>query len=141
MLDFILASGNMHEKMSRIAFSNLLHKTISLVIASNSKLEDSSNYLGSKKSRSQIDISMAWQGPVVQIGENDCEDAVFNIHALVNPVTETAQKISNIVQVLRKISGTCIKVYLNPAGKLTEIPIKRFYQFVLAAEPDFNEKG
>lgn len=141
MLNVILSSTNHKETMSRNEFANLLQKTVSLVVSANTNLDDSSNYLVSKKSRSQIDIPLAWKGPVIQLGEEDEENAVFAIHALVNPVSETAQKISNILQVLRKIDGTSIKIYLNPKAQLTEIPIKRFYQFVLSAEPDFNEKG
>ncbi|CAB4446814.1 unnamed protein product [Rhizophagus irregularis] len=52
--------------------------------------------------------------------------------------SETAQKWSTILEILSQIDGVAIELYFNPKMNLAEIPIKRFYRYVLEPKLKFN---
>ncbi|CAI2171010.1 14159_t:CDS:10 [Funneliformis geosporum] len=57
----------------------------------------------------------------------DMEAALYKISVLIDPISEAAQKWSTI-----------LKIYFNPKLNLNEIPIKRFYRYVLEPRLKFN---
>ncbi|KAI8890404.1 glycosyltransferase family 24 protein [Backusella circina FSU 941] len=63
------------------------------------------------------------------IGEND-DDTFLEIGLIVDPISESAQKMSSIFNVLSGIKGVSISLYLNPTLNLKEMPLKRFYRYV-----------
>ncbi|KAI0394454.1 glycosyltransferase family 24 protein [Xylariaceae sp. FL0594] len=67
--------------------------------------------------------------------------ATIHFVALLDPTSETGQRWAPILEVLSKLNGVFLRVFLNPREKLEELPIKRFYRSVLAAEPSFDENG
>ncbi|TPX66082.1 hypothetical protein SpCBS45565_g04732 [Spizellomyces sp. 'palustris'] len=67
------------------------------------------------------------------------ENALLRIIAIVDPVSQIAQKVSALLQVLSKLEGVRIELLLNPEPDMSgNLPIKRFYRYVLAAEPEFD---
>ncbi|KAI8914924.1 UDP-glucose:glycoprotein glucosyltransferase-domain-containing protein [Powellomyces hirtus] len=72
----------------------------------------------------------------------DEKKAVVKIFAIVDPLTELAQKLSALLRVISQLDGTYMQIMLNPEPKVGEsLPIKRFYRYVLAAEPQFDTSG
>lgn len=69
--------------------------------------------------------------------------ATANIHfvAVVNPTSEVGQKWAPILKVLSELEGVYMRVFLNPRERMDELPIKRFYRYVLDATPSFDESG
>ncbi|KAM0787865.1 hypothetical protein ACM66B_003917 [Microbotryomycetes sp. NB124-2] len=63
----------------------------------------------------------------------DDESALFEIAVFVDPATELAQRWSQILHTLARNDGVFIRLYLNPALRLSELPIKRFYDFAFDA--------
>ncbi|RIB10779.1 Glycosyltransferase Family 24 protein [Gigaspora rosea] len=73
---------------------------------------------------------------LIQIGQK--ETAMYYISAVVDPLSQTAQKWSTILMALSQIEGVYIELYLYPQLNLKELPIKRFYRYVLEPRLTFN---
>lgn len=69
------------------------------------------------------------------------EDPTINAVASIDPTSETAQKWLPNIRVLSKLAGVKLKIFLNPKENIQELPIKRFYRYVLESEPAFNSDG
>ncbi|KAK9461767.1 UDP-glucose:glycoprotein glucosyltransferase-domain-containing protein [Lipomyces oligophaga] len=74
-------------------------------------------------------------------GEIVFDNAELKIVAIVNPVSEFAQKFIPMIKVLVGIPGISARIFLNPEFKLKEIPIKRFYRFSIDSAPAFDQLG
>ncbi|CAG8627822.1 448_t:CDS:10, partial [Ambispora leptoticha] len=69
------------------------------------------------------------------------ETALFQIGVILDPVSEVAQKWSIILKTLSEIEGVHIYIYMNPHLSLTELPLKRFYRYVLDTRIKFDVNG
>lgn len=71
------------------------------------------------------------------------DESTANIHfvAMLNPASEVGQKWAPILQVLSQLDGVYMRVILNPKEKMEELPVKRFYRYVLDSVPSFDEAG
>ncbi|KAJ1967039.1 killer toxin resistant protein [Dispira parvispora] len=67
-------------------------------------------------------------------------NAWFRWVAVLDPVSELAQKWSPLLEVLAQLPGTFIQVYLRPSLRLEELPLTQFYRYVLSAEPQFDSE-
>lgn len=70
---------------------------------------------------------------IIKINSQE-EDMVFDVIAIVDPLTREAQKMAQLLIVLGKIINMKIKLFMNCRGKLSEAPLKSFYRFVLEPE-------
>jgi UDP-glucose:glycoprotein glucosyltransferase len=82
-----------------------------------------------------------WTAEHTAIVKGDYDQAVFQIVASIDPATELAQKWIPILNTLSDMSGIHLKLYLNPKQMLQELPVKRFYRYLLDAKPTFNPDG
>ncbi|KAI9884929.1 MAG: RNA polymerase I enhancer binding protein [Watsoniomyces obsoletus] len=71
----------------------------------------------------------------------DPATALLQIVAAVDPASETAQRWIPIVATLSQLQGVYVKLFMNPREKLEELPVKRFYRYVLQSSPSFNADG
>jgi len=62
----------------------------------------------------------------------------LHIVAILNPLTRAAQRISQVLQLLRSSLGASMSLYLNPQTELSDLPLKAFYRYAL---PEFTEAG
>lgn len=69
------------------------------------------------------------------------DNASIHIVASIDPTSETAQKWLPILHVLTQLDGVQLKVFLNPREQIQELPIKRFYRYMLDAAPSFAADG
>ncbi|GJN89390.1 hypothetical protein Rhopal_002370-T1 [Rhodotorula paludigena] len=67
--------------------------------------------------------------------------ALFEIAVVVDPATELAQRWAPIIRTLNNLNTTYVRLFLNPSLHLTEVPIKRFYEFSFDDQIRFNEAG
>ncbi|XP_053315400.1 UDP-glucose:glycoprotein glucosyltransferase 1 isoform X2 [Spea bombifrons] len=58
----------------------------------------------------------------------------FEVVAVVDPVTKAAQKLSPLLLVLNQILNMNLRVFMNCQSKLSEMPLKSFYRYVLEPE-------
>ncbi|GAA5851766.1 hypothetical protein JCM9279_004400 [Rhodotorula babjevae] len=64
--------------------------------------------------------------------------ALFEVAVVVDPATELAQRWAPIIKTLAGLNTTHVRLYLNPSLHVTEVPIKRFYEYVFEREPRFD---
>jgi UDP-glucose:glycoprotein glucosyltransferase len=82
-----------------------------------------------------------WNGDHTAITKGDNTTAIIQIVASVDPATELAQKWVPILKVLGDMDGVYLKLFLNPKEKLQELPVKRFYRYLLESKPAFKDDG
>lgn len=71
----------------------------------------------------------------------DSKVPAFTVEAIVDPVSTEAQKMSAILLVLKQIANVDITIFMNPKEKLSEMPVKSFYRYVLEPEVTFDSEG
>ncbi|KAK4177165.1 UDP-glucose:glycoprotein glucosyltransferase-domain-containing protein [Triangularia setosa] len=71
----------------------------------------------------------------------DASKATIFFTAIINPASEGGQKWAAILKVLSELEGVHLRVFLNPAENVQELPIKRFYRYVLNSAPTFDQDG
>ena len=72
---------------------------------------------------------------------SNAEDPTIQAVAVIDPTSEMAQRTAPVLKVLSKLGGVNVKIFLNPREQIKEIPIKRFYRYVLDPEPSFDSNG
>ncbi|KAL2868589.1 putative UDP-glucose:glycoprotein glucosyltransferase [Aspergillus lucknowensis] len=82
-----------------------------------------------------------WSGSGSVIMVSGSDDPAINIAASIDPSSETAQRWLPILKVLSKLDGVTLKLFMNPRDEIRELPIKRFYRYVLDSEPSFSDNG
>ncbi|KAI9740820.1 MAG: hypothetical protein M1818_004425 [Claussenomyces sp. TS43310] len=82
-----------------------------------------------------------WQSEHTAIKVGDEATAGIRIIAAVDPASEQAQRWIPILKVLSELDGVYLRLFLNPKDRLQELPVKRFYRYVLESKPSFNEDG
>ena len=89
----------------------------------------------------RMDRFEVWSGDrtLIQVGEADTSS--IHIVASIDPTSQTAQRWLAILKVLAELDGVYLRLYLNPRETLSELPITRFYRYVLNSEPSFDSAG
>lgn len=82
-----------------------------------------------------------WNSSHTAFEIGDKATATIQFVASLNPASEQGQRWVPILKVLSELDGVYIKIFLNPKDKLEELPVKRFYRYVLDATPQFDESG
>nr|XP_020469630.1 UDP-glucose:glycoprotein glucosyltransferase 1 isoform X2 [Monopterus albus] len=68
-------------------------------------------------------------------------DVYFDAVAIVDPVTRDAQKLAPLLLVLKQLINVNLRVFMNCQSKLSEMPLKSFYRYVLEPEVVFQVDG
>ncbi|KAK4688056.1 UDP-glucose:glycoprotein glucosyltransferase, partial [Tremellales sp. Uapishka_1] len=71
----------------------------------------------------------------------DTENAIIHVAAVVNPVSEEAQRWSDLLKMLSEMDNVAIRVHLNPDPRSKEIKLKRFYRSSLPSKLQFDVDG
>jgi UDP-glucose:glycoprotein glucosyltransferase len=82
-----------------------------------------------------------WASDHTAINTGDEQTASVQVVALLNPASEVGQRWAPILRVLSQLEGVHVTIFLNPQERLTELPVKRFYRYVLESEPAFAADG
>uniref|UniRef100_A0A8C1EHC6 UDP-glucose ceramide glucosyltransferase-like 1 n=1 Tax=Cyprinus carpio carpio TaxID=630221 RepID=A0A8C1EHC6_CYPCA len=65
------------------------------------------------------------------------EEVYFDVVAVVDPVTRDAQKLAPLLLVLKQLVNVNLRVFMNCQSKLSDLPLKSFYRYVLEPEVSF----
>ncbi|KAL3846980.1 hypothetical protein ACJMK2_017920, partial [Sinanodonta woodiana] len=65
----------------------------------------------------------------------------FQVEAILDPVSSAAQKISAVLMALKEVANLDIKIFMNCRSKLSEMPLKTFYRYVMEPELGFRVDG
>ncbi|KAL3084473.1 hypothetical protein niasHS_009244 [Heterodera schachtii] len=74
----------------------------------------------------------------------DLEDErrpVLEFSAIVAPLSRAAQKLAPLLRTLLQVVNADLRLAMNPKQRLSELPLKRFYRYVLRAELAFDAAG
>lgn len=82
-----------------------------------------------------------WSSNYTAIEVGDPDSASIHLVGLINPVSEQGQRWAPILKVLSELDGVYLKLFLNPLDTINELPVKRFYRYVLESEPRFDDAG
>ncbi|KAH8819728.1 UDP-glucose:glycoprotein glucosyltransferase-domain-containing protein [Xylogone sp. PMI_703] len=82
-----------------------------------------------------------WNSSYTAIEVGDISTATIQLTVLVDPTSEQAQRWIPILKVLSQLEGVYLKLFLNPKERLQELPVKRFYRYVLESKPSFTDAG
>ena len=93
---------------------------------------------GSTIRMSQFDV---WNSSHTVIEVGDITTATIQMTLLVDPASEQGQKWIPILKTLSELDGVYMRLFLNPKEKLSELPVKRFYRYVLDSKPTFDGAG
>ncbi|XP_048460251.1 UDP-glucose:glycoprotein glucosyltransferase 1 isoform X3 [Rhincodon typus] len=69
------------------------------------------------------------------------EQVYFEVMAITDPVTRDAQRLSSFLLVLNQLVNMNLHVLMNCQPKLSEMPLKSIYRFVLEPEITFSADG
>ncbi|XP_031152510.2 UDP-glucose:glycoprotein glucosyltransferase 2 isoform X3 [Sander lucioperca] len=64
-------------------------------------------------------------------------EVFYDVVAIVDPLTREAQKMSPLLIVLSQVVNVRLQVFMNCRAKLSEMPLKSFYRFVLESDVNF----
>jgi len=87
------------------------------------------------------ELFKVWADSHTAIVKGDNNTASIQIVAVIDPATDLAQKWIPILKTLSEMDGVYLKLFLNPLRMLQELPVKRFYRYLLGSKPTFNEDG
>ncbi|KAF2634192.1 UDP-glucose:glyco protein glucosyltransferas-like protein [Massarina eburnea CBS 473.64] len=82
-----------------------------------------------------------WNQTHTTITKGDIDTATFQIVASIDPATELAQRWVPILKTLSDMDGVHLQLFLNPKQALQELPVKRFYRYLLDSKPAFTSDG
>ncbi|GAA5943995.1 Kre5p [Sporobolomyces koalae] len=90
-----------------------------------------------ERSREYMDM----EGEKALILNGNDVGALHEIAVVIDPATEIAQRWAPIIETLASLDTVHLRLYLNPSFALTELPIKRFYQYSLHRALSFDEES
>ncbi|KAH8903872.1 UDP-glucose-glycoprotein glucosyltransferase-like protein [Coniochaeta sp. PMI_546] len=89
----------------------------------------------------RISAFNVWNTTHTSFEVGDKSTATIQFVALVDPASEQGQKWAPVLKVLSELEGVYLRIFLNPKDGLSELPVKRFYRYVLDSAPTFDEQG
>ncbi|KAJ3413453.1 hypothetical protein HDV05_008022 [Chytridiales sp. JEL 0842] len=132
----------MDEARTQKKMSDIIMMVTSLINAAD-LLNKESDFATSEGSAGRVNLSkfIKWKKNPLAFNVGDLENSAIQFIAIVDPSSEVAQKISAILEVLSKVEGVSVRVLLNPVPALSQLPLKRFYRYVLNPQPSFDDAG
>ncbi|XP_020604845.1 UDP-glucose:glycoprotein glucosyltransferase 1-like isoform X2 [Orbicella faveolata] len=92
-----------------------------------------------KRSRQEI-VFKGSEHSVMNIKPN-VDGPSFDVVAVLDPLSQAAQKIAPILAVFQEVTNVNIKLAMKSREKLSELPLNRFYRYVLEPEVTFDDAG
>jgi UDP-glucose:glycoprotein glucosyltransferase len=89
----------------------------------------------------RITAFKVWNSTHTSFEVGDASTATIHFVAVINPASEQGQKWAPVLKVLSELEGVYLQVFLNPMDGLSELPVKRFYRYVLDSAPTFDSEG
>ena len=83
----------------------------------------------------------SWVSEHTVISAGDATTASIHMVASIDPTSELTQRWIPILKVISELSGVHTRIFLNPKERMQELPVKRFYRYVLDSQPAFADDG
>jgi UDP-glucose:glycoprotein glucosyltransferase len=82
-----------------------------------------------------------WNSSHTAIEVGNASTASIQMTVLVDPASEHGQKWIPLLKAISELDGVYLKLFLNPKERLQELPVKRFYRYVIDSKPTFDDAG
>ncbi|KAI7481716.1 UDP-glucose,glycoprotein glucosyltransferase [Hortaea werneckii] len=89
----------------------------------------------------RTDVFKKFNSSHTAIKTGDMSSASVQIVSAIDPASELAQRWVPIIKALSELDGVATILFLNPKDRLEELPVKRFYRYVLDSKPTFSTDG
>lgn len=89
----------------------------------------------------RLGVADKWKTDHSVITVSNSDDPAINLAVALDPASEAAQRWLPILKVLSELAGVQLKILLNPMEEISELPVKRFYRYVLESQPSFTSDG
>lgn len=86
-------------------------------------------------------IYNTWNTSHTAIQTGNPKTASIHIVGLLDPASEKGQRWAHILKMAADLDGVYIKLILNPRDHIDELPVKRFFRYVVESKPQFDDKG
>uniref|UniRef100_A0A671PIY3 UDP-glucose:glycoprotein glucosyltransferase 2-like n=1 Tax=Sinocyclocheilus anshuiensis TaxID=1608454 RepID=A0A671PIY3_9TELE len=73
---------------------------------------------------------------ILQLAQRE-DEVFYDVVAIVDPLTRDAQKLAPLLVVLGQVVNMKVQVFMNCRAKLSEMPLKSFYRYVLEQDVSF----
>jgi UDP-glucose:glycoprotein glucosyltransferase len=93
------------------------------------------------KRRVQIPVLQKSHSCIHIESRNASEGSKYEMSVLIDPLSEGAQKMSSMLMVLQNVTSIDLIMCMNPVETLSEMPVSRFYRYVLEPSLQFSENG
>uniref|UniRef100_A0A3P9N2B0 UDP-glucose ceramide glucosyltransferase-like 1 n=1 Tax=Poecilia reticulata TaxID=8081 RepID=A0A3P9N2B0_POERE len=127
LLERITLSGSAEKVKAKVKQMGMKPKASDLVMKVDALLS------AVPKGEVRRDVGFKDTQSVLQLSTRENE-VFYDVVAIIDPLTREAQKISSLLIVLSQVVNVKLQVFMNCRAKLSELPLKSFYRFVL--EPD-----
>ncbi|KAJ3026981.1 hypothetical protein HK097_006261, partial [Rhizophlyctis rosea] len=136
----LIKKGNKDLDSQRI--SNLVYKASSIVVAAAAEASHKAAQSNEKFGRLSPEHLNSLQRKYCGFSVGNPSTATFHFVAVVDPVTDVAQKLSALLNVVSSMDGVAIDVVLSPNAEAEEkAPLARFYRYLLKSELEFDKDG
>ncbi|XP_013410964.1 UDP-glucose:glycoprotein glucosyltransferase 1 isoform X2 [Lingula anatina] len=68
------------------------------------------------------------------------EEPAYDVTFIVDPVSREAQKVTPLLRALLKVANLKIQIFMNCREKLSEMPLKNYYRYVIGSELEFSSR-
>lgn len=134
-----------YSAMDDLGFTEKMSDPLSLAkissIVAISTISDTPDGMFEKASTLRMSKFSVWNSSHTVIEIGDKSTASVQMTVLVDPASQQAQKWVPILKAISELDGVYVKLYLNPKDRLEEIPVKRFYRYVIESKPTFDAGG
>ncbi len=125
-----ILSKHAHERSSQIAL-------LSAALGADYAPDAAAEGIFQSQPTSRMEITKKLEAELSTFEIGDRATAKFRFSVVLDPVSETAQKWSSVLELVAAWPDTYVKVILNPSNLLQSVPIKRFYRYASARAPTF----
>ncbi|CAG0918616.1 unnamed protein product [Notodromas monacha] len=92
---------------------------------------------GAAKSRLELPALVS-DSSTVHLSSQVEGEPYLDIVGIVDPLTRGAQLMASLVSTVMKVLPSKVRLYMNCVEKHSEMPMKSFFRYVLASEPEFE---
>ncbi|KAH9848797.1 glycosyltransferase family 24 protein [Lenzites betulinus] len=117
-----------------------LTSIVSSIISSIQQPDPSEAGLFNAPQRPRLRNYRKLEGDYTAFKIGDETEALFQIGALINPLSEEAQKWTSLLEWFSEMPGVHMEIHVNPM-RHSEMPLKRFYRYNLLPKLSFDEDG
>ncbi|WVQ78198.1 hypothetical protein IAT38_000281 [Cryptococcus sp. DSM 104549] len=123
----------------RATLANLISMTSSVITSAYKPLDGEGFWVPAQTTRTTYYETLDNGDMSFKLGDHD--KAILHVAAVIDPLSEQAQRWSTILKTLAEMEHVAVSVYLEPEAHVTEIKLKRFYRSSLPAKVAFDVDG